>query len=155
VFVSNDGSNWGSALATGNPTTQLVTISFPSQTARYIKVVQTGTVASNWWSIAELNAYNLRLSAPLGVSGARGHEKRRQAGNGGANASQGLNCLASRPFKCGWTPGLERFWPQFAAAWSGHSPNDGLMFRSPTICLRRVLDLRCSPCSLPPCLARC
>jgi F5/8 type C domain len=58
VFVSNDRSNWGTAVGAGNPATQLVTISFPGQTARYIKVVQTGTVASNWWAIAKLNAYN-------------------------------------------------------------------------------------------------
>jgi beta-glucosidase len=54
VFVSNDGTNWGAAIATGSGSTQLVTITFAAQTARYIKVVQTGS-AGNWWSIAELN----------------------------------------------------------------------------------------------------
>ena len=57
VFVSNDGTSWGSAIATGTPTAALVTITFASQTARYIKVVQTGS-AGNWWSLAEFNAYN-------------------------------------------------------------------------------------------------
>ncbi len=57
VFVSTDGSTWGSAIATGAPATQLVTITFAPQTARFIKVVQTGT-AANWWSVAELNVYN-------------------------------------------------------------------------------------------------
>ncbi len=57
VFVSNDGVSFGSAIATGTPTTQLVTVNFATQTARFIKVVQTGA-AANWWSVAEFNVYN-------------------------------------------------------------------------------------------------
>jgi F5/8 type C domain/Glycosyl hydrolases family 16/Carbohydrate binding domain len=56
VFVSNDSANWGSAVASGSGTSQLVTISFAMQSARYIKVVQTGS-AGNWWSIHEFNVY--------------------------------------------------------------------------------------------------
>lgn len=55
VFVSIDGINWGNAVAAGTGNSQILTISFPQQTARYIKVLQTGT-ASSWWSIVELNA---------------------------------------------------------------------------------------------------
>jgi hypothetical protein len=58
VFVSNDGVNWGAAIASGSPTTALVTINFATQTARYIKVVQTGSVTPNWWSLYEFNVYN-------------------------------------------------------------------------------------------------
>jgi glucosylceramidase len=57
VFVSNDGTNWGSAIATGSGTGQVVTITFATQSARYIKVVQTGSVG-NWWSMHEFNVYN-------------------------------------------------------------------------------------------------
>jgi len=56
VFVSNDGTNWGSAIATGSGTGQVVTVTFATQSARYIKVVQTGSVG-NWWSIHEFNVY--------------------------------------------------------------------------------------------------
>ncbi|TJY38259.1 fibronectin type III domain-containing protein [Cohnella pontilimi] len=56
VFVSNDGTNWGSAVASGTGTGPVVTVSFAAQTARYIKVVQTGS-ATNWWSIREFNVY--------------------------------------------------------------------------------------------------
>jgi beta-glucosidase len=56
VYVSNDGTNFGSAIASGTGTGSVVIAQFPQQTARYIKVVQTGS-ASNWWSIAEFNAY--------------------------------------------------------------------------------------------------
>ncbi|WHY17218.1 discoidin domain-containing protein [Paenibacillus sp. G2S3] len=57
VYVSNDGTNWGNAVASGNGTGPVVTATFAPQNARYIKVVQTGT-ASSWWSVREVNFYN-------------------------------------------------------------------------------------------------
>jgi chitodextrinase len=56
VFVSNDGTNWGSAIATGTGTGPVVTVTFTARSARYIQVVQTGT-ATSWWSARELNVY--------------------------------------------------------------------------------------------------
>lgn len=55
VFVSTDGTTWGSAIATGvgNSTGDTV-ITFSPQTARYIKLVQTGTSSTYWWSLSEL-----------------------------------------------------------------------------------------------------
>ncbi|MGP3921405.1 discoidin domain-containing protein [Nonomuraea sp. 10N515B] len=57
VYVSTDGTNWTkvSTVADGQ---RVQLASFSTQTARYIKVVNTGSVASNWWSIAEFNVYN-------------------------------------------------------------------------------------------------
>jgi hypothetical protein len=57
VFVSSDGTNFGSAIASGTGAAALITVQFPTQSARYLKIVQTGAT-SNWWSIAELNAYH-------------------------------------------------------------------------------------------------
>jgi chitodextrinase len=57
VYVSSDGTNWGSPVASGTGTAAKITVNFATQTARYIKVVQTGS-ASNWWSIREFNVYN-------------------------------------------------------------------------------------------------
>ncbi|GAB3255154.1 discoidin domain-containing protein [Nocardioides dilutus] len=57
IYVSSDGQAWTkvtSVLASGQPV-QLA--SFPEQTARYIKVVNTRN-AGNWWSIAEFGVYN-------------------------------------------------------------------------------------------------
>ena len=56
VYVSSDGSDWTkvASIASGQPVEMA---SFGTQTARYIKVVNTGS-ADNWWSIAEFNAYN-------------------------------------------------------------------------------------------------
>ena len=56
LFLSSDGSSWGSAVAAGNGSAALVDVTFTAEAARYFKVVQTGS-AGNWWSIAELNAY--------------------------------------------------------------------------------------------------
>ncbi|GCB43206.1 discoidin domain-containing protein [Streptomyces sp. NL15-2K] len=57
VYVSMDGTDWTkvSSVADGQ---RVHLISFPTQTARYIKVVNTGNVARSWWSVAEFNAYN-------------------------------------------------------------------------------------------------
>ena len=55
VYVSNDGTTWGSPIASGAGTGAVVNVSFAPQTARYIVVAQTGSVAYWWWSIAELN----------------------------------------------------------------------------------------------------
>jgi hypothetical protein len=59
VFVSSDGVNWATPIATGTGTAQIVGASFPTQTARFLRVVQTGSSSTNWWSIAELNVYGL------------------------------------------------------------------------------------------------
>ncbi len=56
VYVSADGTNWGSAIATGTGSGPVVTVSFTARSARYIRVVQTGT-ASSWWSMREFNVY--------------------------------------------------------------------------------------------------
>jgi O-glycosyl hydrolase len=57
VHVSTDGTDWTkvSSVADGQ---RVHLISFPTQTARYIKVVNTGNVARSWWSVAEFNVYN-------------------------------------------------------------------------------------------------
>lgn len=53
VQVSGDGTSWTS-VASVVGTSAKVTVSFGAQTARYLRLVQTGS-SSSWWSIAELN----------------------------------------------------------------------------------------------------
>jgi hypothetical protein len=64
LYLSKDGSNWGSPVATGNGAI-VTTISFAAHAARYIRITQTGSASGNWWSIAEFNAY---LAAPIALS---------------------------------------------------------------------------------------
>jgi phage-related protein len=56
VYVSNDGTNWGNAIASGTGSAAKITVDFAAQSARYIKVVQTGSTSS-WWSIHEFRVF--------------------------------------------------------------------------------------------------
>ncbi|WP_329171415.1 glycoside hydrolase family 3 C-terminal domain-containing protein [Streptomyces sp. NBC_01477] len=68
VFTSADGTNFGSAVATGTGSGAQVTATFPATTARYVKVVQTGT-STSWWSIAELNVFTDGSTGTGGTGG--------------------------------------------------------------------------------------
>jgi len=57
VSVSNDGAAWGTPIATGSGQLGLTTITFPAQTARYLRVTQTGTNTTYHWSIYEFDVY--------------------------------------------------------------------------------------------------
>ena len=57
VYLSLDGTNWGNPVASGTGSGSIERASFPRQSARYVKVVQTGS-SSSWWSIAEFSASN-------------------------------------------------------------------------------------------------
>ncbi|XEC92488.1 discoidin domain-containing protein [Paenibacillus tarimensis] len=61
VYVSTDGTDWTkvSSIVGDGQAVQLA--SFQTQTARYIKVVNTGS-AGNWWSVAEFNIYDTRAN---------------------------------------------------------------------------------------------
>lgn len=56
VYTSNDGVNWGSAIVDGTGSGQKANITLPTQTAQYIRIVNTGSSGS-WWSIGEINVY--------------------------------------------------------------------------------------------------
>ncbi len=69
VFVSSDGAGWTKVSSVAADGQQLELASFPTQTARYIKVVNTGS-SGNWWSIAELSVYhNSDMGDPLARDG--------------------------------------------------------------------------------------
>jgi sialate O-acetylesterase len=64
VNLSNDGSNWGTPVTTGAGSSAVTTISFSLQTARFIRVTQTGT-SGGWWSIHEFNVYGGASAPPI------------------------------------------------------------------------------------------
>src|SRR5579859_1849146 len=66
VYASSDGVNFGNPIATGTGTAPRISVSFATQTARYLKIVQTGA-ASFWWSLAELNVYTSGATADAGA----------------------------------------------------------------------------------------
>ena len=57
VSVSQDGENWGEPIATGKGELGITRIEFPEQTARYIRITQTGTSSLYHWSIYEFDVY--------------------------------------------------------------------------------------------------
>ncbi len=73
VYVSSDGTNWGSSIASATPSSELTSITFSSQTKRYIKIQLNTTFNSNSWSLAELKVYgtpaNCSLAANVSVAG--------------------------------------------------------------------------------------
>ncbi|MUG68452.1 coagulation factor 5/8 type domain protein [Paenibacillus campinasensis] len=54
VYVSEDSQSWGDAVASGAGEPGMLEMTLPPQTARYIRIVQTGE-SDKWWSVAELS----------------------------------------------------------------------------------------------------
>ena len=54
VYFSFDGSGWGTPAIAGKGDKPVLTLSIPSKSARFIKIVQTGSVDGLYWSIHEL-----------------------------------------------------------------------------------------------------
>ena len=54
VHISSDGSNWGEPIAAGSQQASVLMIKLPEAiTTRYIRIRQTGTGKTNYWSIHE------------------------------------------------------------------------------------------------------
>ena len=65
VLVSDDGRAWRGPVASGQGNRALTTIGFSRQTARFVRIEQTGADGFYWWSIADLK---LRLTGTTGGS---------------------------------------------------------------------------------------
>jgi hypothetical protein len=60
LYVSGDGTNWGNPIVTGTQPSSIAIIQLPEKvTARYIKIVQTGSGKTFYWSIHEFYLANL------------------------------------------------------------------------------------------------
>ena len=57
VTVSSDGEHWSNPIATGAGELGITTITFPEQTARHIRITQTGSSTKYNWSIYELEVF--------------------------------------------------------------------------------------------------
>jgi hypothetical protein len=56
VEMSNDGATW-TEITAGVGTAEVVTVTFPQKTARYIRILLTDSQPVYWWSVAELYVY--------------------------------------------------------------------------------------------------
>jgi fibronectin type 3 domain-containing protein len=68
VTVSSDGINWSGSVATGVGSSSITTISFAAQSARYIRITQTGSASGTYWSIEEFNVMGTVPPAPTGLT---------------------------------------------------------------------------------------
>ncbi|HET8913316.1 MAG TPA: discoidin domain-containing protein [Ktedonobacteraceae bacterium] len=99
VFASLDGANWGESIASGDDNSQgngaytrdnqVINISFPSQLARFIRVVDIGS-AGNWWSINEFNVYGVSSGKLLDRTGWNASASVSNAGEPPSNALDGV-----------------------------------------------------------------
>jgi hypothetical protein len=87
VKVSNDGTNWGNAIASGSGVVGTTTINLAPQIARYLRVYQTGSSPTNWWSVNEVNA----LGSPVEALVRTGWTASASATGSGAAASNVLD----------------------------------------------------------------
>lgn len=57
LYVSNEPPTFDQPVATGTGTSPRTTIEFDPVTARYLRIVQTGSAPDRWWSIYDMNVY--------------------------------------------------------------------------------------------------
>ncbi|HEX7652060.1 MAG TPA: carbohydrate-binding protein, partial [Verrucomicrobiae bacterium] len=69
VLVSTNGTIWSGPVASGSGTAGSTTINFTTQSARFLRINQTGSAAGTWWSVHELN---ILAAPPAGVPGLTG-----------------------------------------------------------------------------------
>lgn len=67
IHLSADGQDWGDAVATGEGSPDHTTvIDFPSRSAKFLRITQTGATTFHWWSIHELKAYGSGAATDTG-----------------------------------------------------------------------------------------
>jgi len=84
VEVSNNGQNWTS-VASGTPTqtqTPELVIDFAQQTANYMRIRQTGSNGSFWWSIHEINIFDADAGGNTGGGDTGGGDTGGNTGGG-------------------------------------------------------------------------
>ena len=64
VTVSEDAKKWSTPIATGTGQPGMTSIEFPRQSARYIRITQTGSDPKYNWSIFELDVFLKKSGRP-------------------------------------------------------------------------------------------
>jgi len=64
VHISNDGINWGDPVVTGAQSSSVVIITLPETTSRFVRIIQTGSGKTQYWSIHEFYLANVEGEDP-------------------------------------------------------------------------------------------
>ena len=64
VHVSDGGINWGDPISTGSQSSSMIFIKIPETTSRYVRITQTGSGKSQYWSIHEFYLANVNYDDP-------------------------------------------------------------------------------------------
>jgi hypothetical protein len=140
VTVSNDGINWSGSVATGVGSPSITTISFAAQSARYIRITQTGSASGTFWSIDEFNVMETAPFAPTGLNAtdtsstrinlawnsavsATGYNLKRSTTSGGAYTIIATNLPYLNYSDTGLTTGTAYYYVVSAVNSFGESPN--------------------------------
>jgi fibronectin type 3 domain-containing protein len=140
VLVSNDGVNWTGPVASGAGSYGTTTINFATQAARYIRIIQTGSVSGTFWSIHEFNVFGAAPFTPTslaasavasgrvdlswnGSEGATGYNLKRTATSGTGYAMIGTNLPATAYIDAGLSNGVTYFYVVSATNAFGESAN--------------------------------
>jgi hypothetical protein len=97
ILVSTDRAKYAT-VATGTASAAVVQVTFAAQSARYIKIRQTGT-APNPWSMAELEVYANATATGSGGSSAGGSGG--MTGTAGTTGTGGVAGVAATRINCG------------------------------------------------------
>ena len=140
VLVSNDGVNWSGPIASGAGNSSVTTITFTNVAARYIRIVQTGSVSGLFWSIHEFNVFGAPPFAPTSLAatavasarvdvswnasaGASGYNLKRAATSGGPYATIATNLPGLACSDASLTNGTTYFYVVSAINTFGESTN--------------------------------
>jgi mono/diheme cytochrome c family protein len=93
IELSDDGAKWGAPVATGRATASRNQILFPPETAKFIRITQTGSDRAFTWSIAELQVLKLLTPDDLLVP-----PEVAAVPNGGAGAPAEMMPVERTPF---------------------------------------------------------
>jgi len=137
VYVSNDGVTWG-GIATNTGTSGITTITFATQAARYIRIIQTGNAPGTFWSIDEFNVFGTTPPAPASLTAtavggqinlswaasvsASGYNLKRSTLNGGPYTTIATNLPYLNYLDSGLTSGTVYYYVVTATNLYGESP---------------------------------
>ncbi|HVU07210.1 MAG TPA: carbohydrate-binding protein [Verrucomicrobiae bacterium] len=157
VLVSNDGINWSGPVAAGTGTSGITTITFAAQSARYIRIIQTGSVNGTFWSIDEFNVFGTAPTVPTNPNAtpisdseahlswnasvsASGYNVKRSLVSGGSYTTVATNVSGLDYFDTDLTPGTIYYYVITATNSFGESANSSEVSAQPLATSSPQLD---------------